>query len=112
MNYWIMPGVKFRPSYKPKTIETDKVIRIVEREFQVPFRLMEEKTRKREIVEARHICMYLLIKFTNLTMLEIGKLFGGRDHSTVINARQCVNDLMFSDDRYKARVDGLIYLLT
>ena len=42
--------------------------------------------RTKEIAEARHIAIYLIRKLTNLSTPDIGKEFGGRDHTTVINS--------------------------
>lgn len=56
------------------------------------------KTRKREITLLRQVLMsYFYLKFP-ISLKSIGNHFGGRDHSTVINARQTVNDLIESKD--------------
>jgi len=44
------------------------------------------KSRKAELVTARHIAMYLLRKDLNLPLIKIGELLGGKDHTTVIYA--------------------------
>ncbi len=54
--------------------------------------LLNGRSRKREIVEARHIAMYLCRKFTGHSLKEIGRRFGKRDHTTVINAIKKVED--------------------
>ncbi len=55
------------------------------------------KSRKRKIVQARQIAMYLCKKFTDHSLKEIGKAFGGRDHSTVIHSCQTITNLMDTD---------------
>ena len=45
--------------------------------------------------------MYLCTKLTNLTTIEIGREFGNRDHSTVINARNTIEKKIKEDERIK-----------
>jgi chromosomal replication initiator protein len=54
---------------------------------------MSGRSRKRKIVYARHLSMYLLHsdKNLNMTLSAIGSMFGGRDHSTVIHAVRTIN---------------------
>jgi chromosomal replication initiator protein len=47
---------------------------------------IREKTRKKEVVQARQIAMYLSKEMTNSSLKTIGLHFGGRDHSTVVHA--------------------------
>jgi len=57
------------------------------------------KSRKREYVLARHICMYLAKKLGLKPSLEaIGSHYGGRDHTTAINGISKVNNYIFTDD--------------
>lgn len=61
---------------------------------------MENKTRRREVVIARQIAMYLICKYTRLSLKSIGEMFGGRDHTTVIHSKNTVCDLLESDPIY------------
>lgn len=74
---------------KPKAI-----IDIVCRVLDVEKEELISKSRERHIVEARQIAMYFIHRYCNLSLKPIGNLFGGRDHSTVIHARECVRDCM------------------
>lgn len=47
--------------------------------------------RIKELVSARQAAMYLLLKHTHLNLPQVGALFGGRDHTTVIHARDKVS---------------------
>jgi chromosomal replication initiator protein len=51
-------------------------------------------SRSRVLVTARHIAMYLCRELTDLSLPKIGQLFGGRDHTTVINADRKIRSLM------------------
>ncbi len=75
--------------------------------FEVPVEKLKEKTRKRAIVQARQLSMYLSKNFTKNSLKSIGKHFGGRDHSTVIHSCQAIQNLMDTDTKFKESVDDL-----
>lgn len=89
----------------PITIE--EIQRNVCEYFGIPEDLLRAKTRKQEIVTARQVAMYLAKELTNSSLKTIGLHFGGRDHSTVIHAYQCVEDQMKIDSKYKTNVDQI-----
>ncbi len=62
------------------------------------------KSRKREIVQSRQISMYFAKQFTESSLKNIGREFGGRDHSTVIHACQTVSNLMDTDSDFQQTV--------
>ena len=66
--------------------------RIVSGHFNLDERLLRDKTRKREIVNARQIAMHYAKALTPHSLKDIGQKFGGRDHSTVIHALRSVED--------------------
>jgi len=72
--------------------------------FEVPLEKLKEKTRKRQIVQARQLSMFLVKNFTKNSLKTIGKHFGGRDHSTVIHSCQAVQNLMDTDSNFKESV--------
>jgi chromosomal replication initiator protein len=87
----------------PITIE--EIQRTVCEYYTIPEDLLRAKTRKQEIVNARQVAMYLAKELTNSSLKTIGLHFGGRDHSTVIHAYQCVEDQMKLDSKYRANVE-------
>lgn len=72
--------------------------------YTVPYDRLLQKTRKREIVQARQITMYLAKAFTKNSLKTIGEHFGGRDHTTVIHSCQTVKDLMDTDTSFRDSV--------
>lgn len=58
------------------------------------------KSRKKGIVAARQVAMYLIKKYTTHSLKSIGSYFGGRDHTTVIHAVQVVDNLLNKDAAY------------
>jgi chromosomal replication initiator protein len=87
-----------------KEITIENIQKMVCEYFGVPFDKLQQKTRKREIVQARQITMYLAKAFTKNSLKTIGEHFGGRDHTTVIHSCQTVKDLMDTDSVFKENV--------
>ncbi|HRP17961.1 MAG TPA: chromosomal replication initiator protein DnaA, partial [Ginsengibacter sp.] len=87
-----------------KEITIDTIQKMVCEYFDVPYDKLLQKTRKREIVQARQITMFLAKAFTKNSLKTIGEHFGGRDHTTVIHSCQTVKDLMDTDTMFKESV--------
>jgi chromosomal replication initiator protein len=90
-----------------KEITIESIQRMVCDYFEVPYDKLLQKTRKREIVQARQITMFLAKSFTKNSLKTIGEHFGGRDHTTVIHSCQTVKDLMDTDLAFKGSVQDL-----
>ncbi|NDC88716.1 MAG: chromosomal replication initiator protein DnaA [Bacteroidetes bacterium] len=75
--------------------------------FDLPVSLLGAKTRKREVVRARQVAMYLCKQYTQHSLKSIGLNFGGRDHSTVIHAQQSVENQMDTDSTFRRVVQDL-----
>lgn len=84
-----------------KEITIDAIQKMVCEYFDVSYDKLLQKTRKREIVQARQITMYLAKAFTKNSLKTIGEHFGGRDHTTVIHSCQTVKNLMDTDSIFK-----------
>lgn len=91
-----------KTSTKEVTIEA--IQKMVCEYFGVNYDKLLQKTRKREIVQARQISMYLAKSFTKNSLKIIGEHFGGRDHTTVIHSCQTVKDLMDTDSAFRENV--------
>ena len=87
-----------------KEITIDTIQKMVCEYFDVSYDKLLQKTRKREIVQARQITMFLAKAFTKNSLKTIGEHFGGRDHTTVIHSCQTVKDLMDTDSLFKESV--------
>src|SRR3954469_25050822 len=87
-----------------KEITIESIQKMVCEYFDVPYDKLLQKTRKREIVQARQITMYLAKSFTKNSLKTIGEHFGGRDHTTVIHSCQTVKDLMDTDSMFRENV--------
>ena len=79
--------------------------------FGITREIMLSKTRKREIVQARQIAMYLGRSLTKTSLAAIGAQIGGKDHATVLHACNTVNDLIETDRNFKQYVSDIEKLL-
>lgn len=90
-----------------KEITVDNIKQLVADYFNLPVEKLHSKTRKRAIVLARQLSMYLAKNFTNSSLKAIGSEFGNRDHSTVIYSVKAVQDMMDTDLVFKDTVADL-----
>jgi chromosomal replication initiator protein len=65
------------------------------------------KSRQSKIVTPRFVAMYLTRKLTDMTTTDIGKQFGHRDHSTVVNAINKIEEDMKNDSDFKEQIEEL-----
>ncbi len=70
------------------------------------------KARPANIALARQIAMYISRKLTTLSLEEIGKRFGGRNHATVMHAMRVVDETMKQDENIKRSVEYLLKTLS
>jgi chromosomal replication initiator protein len=90
-----------------REITTEAIQNLVADHFNVPAEKLAGKTRKRAVVIARQLSMYLTKKMTTHSLKAIGDAFGGRDHSTVIYSCRAVQDLMDTDAIFKEKVEDI-----
>ena len=90
-----------------KEITVEYIQQIVAEHFNLPIDKIQGQTRKRAVVEARQLSMYLAKKHTDQSLKAIGQCFGGRDHSTVIYSCRTVQDLMEVNSSFKETVAEL-----
>ena len=85
----------------------DEVIVPVARHFGIGLDDLVSPSRKREIVQARQVAMYLLRNELELSYANAGALFGGRDHATVMHSVDKIEGLLQSDDAVQSAVESL-----
>jgi chromosomal replication initiator protein len=75
--------------------------------FTLSVEAISTKSRKREVVQARQIAMYLSKQHTKNSLASIGETIGQRDHATVLHACKIVNDLMETDKNFRMSVQEI-----
>lgn len=86
-----------------KELNIEDIQKMVCKFYGLHYDTLLEKTRKREIVQARQITMYLAKKFTRSSLKSIGEHFSGKDHTTVIHSCQTVENMLDTDSAYREK---------
>ena len=94
-----------------KELSIANIQQIVSDFFNISIDHIIGKTRKRNIVVARQLGMYFAKKLTTLSLKEIGKHFGNRDHTTVMHSIKTINDLIDTDTLFKETFNKLEHKL-
>jgi chromosomal replication initiator protein len=92
-------------------VRIDDILKVIGRHYNVARADLLSPRRARSVVVPRQVGMYLAKKLTPRSLPEIGRRFGGRDHSTVLHAVRKIEELMKSDDRLAREVALLIRLI-
>ena len=92
-------------------VTLDKVQKAVCEYFNISRDDLLSKTRKRQIVQARQIAMYISRNMINCSLSTIGAEIGGKDHATVLHACTTVTDLMSTDKTFKQYVTDIEKIL-
>src|SRR3546814_20755549 len=85
----------------------DEIQKLPAQHFQVDQSEMRSKRRARAVVRPRQIAMYLAKKMTPRSLPALGRIFGGRDHSTVIHAVRTIESLRAPDDDTDADIRAI-----
>lgn len=94
---------------QPTPVTVDKIIEEVARTYGgITPEDIRSKKRNANISKARQVSMYIVREITQMSMVEIGETFGGRDHSTVVYAVREVEKDMKKDPHTKAMVDDIV----
>jgi chromosomal replication initiator protein len=92
---------------KQVNISIDYITKIVCEFFNVEENKVREKNRRKEVVVARQVAMFLAKQLTKSSLKTIGLHFGGRDHSTVIHAHSSVEQMIKDDQNFNEIVSAL-----
>ena len=90
-----------------KDLSIDYIQKVVCEYFGLPVDVLQAKTRKREIVQARQIAMFFSKNLTKSSLSTIGAVIGSKDHATVLHACKTINNLMETDKRFKAQIEDI-----
>ncbi len=96
---------------EPKRVKIDDILRIVSKHFGVSRGDILSQRRNRSIVWPRQIGMFLAKSLTSRSLPEIGRRFGGRDHTTVLHAIRKIEGQVKEDAALKEEIEILKRLL-
>ncbi|MCJ8143719.1 chromosomal replication initiator protein DnaA [Ancylobacter sp. A5.8] len=94
-------------STEPKRVRVDDILRIVAKHYNVTRADILSQRRTANVVKPRQVAMYLAKTLTLRSLPEIGRRFGGRDHTTVLHAVRKIENLVGSDRALADEVETL-----
>ena len=98
-------------SREPRRVRIEDIQRIVSKHYNVSKADLLSARRTRTIVRPRQVAMYLSKMMTPRSLPEIGRRFGGRDHTTVLHAVRKIESLVSSDQLLAEEIELLKRLL-
>jgi len=98
---------------KTKKVELspEKIKTAVADYFSLSVKDLEGERRSQDYVVPRQIAMYLIRELTNVSLPQIGEIFGGRDHSTVLHSIEKIKKELKKDENLRACIEDLKRLL-
>lgn len=94
-----------------KKVTIDSISEIVCKHFNIKTELIQTASRKREIVQARQVTMYLSKQYTELSLAQIGAQIGKKNHATVLHACKTVKDQLEVDRTFRDDLDEIEKIL-
>ena len=94
-----------------KELNTEDIMQSVSQRYGLKVKDLTSKSRKQNIVQARQLSIYLCHKYTDTSYSQIGRIFGGRDHSTVLYSCEQVGHRISIDKDYRHEVEAIEALL-
>jgi len=94
-----------------KKITIEEIQKKVAEHFNIRLTDMHSPRRSRSVARPRQIAMYLAKSITSRSLPEIGRKFGGRDHTTVMHAVKKVEELKHEDSNFKEDIELLKRLI-
>lgn len=95
-----------------RLVSVDNIQRIVAEYYKIKVSDLHSKRRSRSVARPRQVAMYLAKDLTHHSLPEIGEVFGGRDHTTVLHACRKIKELLESDADIREDVKNLLRTLT
>ncbi len=93
--------------HRRSQMSADTVIEATCKYFNISRDDLTGKRKTKEIVEPRQIAMYLILEFLSLPLMSVGQIFGGRDYTTVIHARDKISDRLKTDKKLVVQVNDI-----
>ena len=98
-------------SSQAQNLTIEKVMDVVCNYYKVKKADLIGKKKNKEIVDPRQICIYLITELIDVPLMTIGNAFGGRDHTTIMHARDKIAQNIKSDKSLKTNVEDLIAMI-
>jgi len=100
-----LKGVLSRHREEMPVLSPERIRDLVARRWRVRPEALASKRRTKDLTVPRQVAMYLIKETLGTSLVQIGEMFGGRDHSTVIHSIRKVEEEMARDPEFRRRVD-------
>ena len=90
-----------------KEITSELIIEVVAEHYNLKTSDLASVTKKKTIAYPRQIAMYLCRELTNVPLVTVGELLGGRDHSTVIHGCEKISTELQTNEQLKSTIESL-----
>jgi chromosomal replication initiator protein len=97
---------------EPLEVTLDKIFAAVTKKYGISREDIEGQKRQKEIMEARHVAVYLIREITELSLPRIGLILGKRDHSTIKSSYDKVQKKIVNNPLYAADIEALRHEIT
>ena len=94
-----------------KKLTVDSISEVVCKHFNIKTELLQTASRKREIVQARQVAMYLSKLYTEMSLAQIGAVIGKKNHATVLHACKTVKDQLQVDKSFRDDLEEIEKIL-
>ena len=99
------------PGNIPTSVLVERILTTVGEKYGVSVEDLKSKTKTASVANARHIAIYLIRKETNMSFKDIGKIFGGRDHTTIMASFEKIEINIKTVKNEETKINELIKLI-
>ena len=97
----------YEPHQASRGTSAERIRSVVADHWNVREEALSSKRRTKDLTVPRQVAMYLIKDLLDYPLVQIGQLFGGRDHSTVIHSIRKVEETMASDSSFRRSIESV-----
>ena len=97
---------------KNEGLTPEQIIETVCKYFDITKQDIIGKKKSKDVVEPRMIAIYLISEILEIPLVSIGKIFGGRDHTTIMHSRDKISDQLKTSHKIQSLVSEIKKMLT
>ena len=107
----VKEALKESAGEKQEELKVEDIINCVCNFFKISKADIVGKKKNKEFVEPRQVCIYLITEMLSLPLVTVGQNMGGRDHATVIYARDKITEQIKTDDKLRIQINDIKKML-
>lgn len=107
----VKEALKESAGEKQEELKVEDIIKCVCSFYKVNKADVVGKKKNKEFIEPRQVCCYLITEMMSLPLVTVGKSMGGRDHATIIYARDKIAEQIKIDDKLKVQINDIKKML-